>query len=427
MLALPPLSMTERVATRLPQEGWWGMPTRNTLDRATCMLPALLHERMPEIGVDFTVLYPTMGFGIAGYENPDLRRGLCRGFNTYFADTYQPYHDRMTVAGVIPMHHPEEALAELEHCHRPRPEGGRHSSRRDPPDRRSRCAGQPSPYVLPGRTHWFDTYGLDSEYDYDPVWQALRDLGFAVTLHGGLTHRALHLHVDLQLHLQPPRLFRRAHASAVQVTLSRRRHRPLPGAAHRVSRVRRRLGRPRCSSTSWSTGSDATSPPSKRSIRTTWTSPYWRDCSSARARAMKTALAGTGGLGELKALGGPAPEDLDELRHLPVDRARTFAISSSDPSSSASRQTTARCRSDSRAPMPSARDCQSVFSSDIAHWDVEDIGRGRTGRLRTGLGRGHHRATSATSPSPIPLVSTSEAIPTSSKGQQWNHRWLRRS
>ena len=33
--------------------------------------------------------------------------------------------------------------------------------------------GQPSPWLLPGQAHWFDTFGLDSAYDYDPVWAKL--------------------------------------------------------------------------------------------------------------------------------------------------------------------------------------------------------------------------------------------------------------
>ena len=28
----------------------------------------------------------------------------------------------------------------------------------------------PSPFLVPGQAHWFDTFGLDSVHDYDPVW-----------------------------------------------------------------------------------------------------------------------------------------------------------------------------------------------------------------------------------------------------------------
>ena len=32
-------------------------------------------------------------------------------------------------------------------------------------------------------TYWMDTFGLDSEYDYDPVWAKCEELGIAPTFH----------------------------------------------------------------------------------------------------------------------------------------------------------------------------------------------------------------------------------------------------
>jgi hypothetical protein len=72
-----------------------------------------MYERLDELGIDFSVLYPTKGFGIAGIDDPEIRQGVCRGFNDYYADTYAQYADRMAPAGVIPMHTPDEAVAEL--------------------------------------------------------------------------------------------------------------------------------------------------------------------------------------------------------------------------------------------------------------------------------------------------------------------------
>jgi len=45
------------------QEAFWAIPTTNTLDRATELLPKLLYERLDEFGIDFSVLYPTAGLG----------------------------------------------------------------------------------------------------------------------------------------------------------------------------------------------------------------------------------------------------------------------------------------------------------------------------------------------------------------------------
>jgi predicted TIM-barrel fold metal-dependent hydrolase len=188
-VAQQPRTSADRRRTRTPQSSWWGgAPAANAWDRATAALPALLHERMDELGMDFTILYPTNTLLTPAEEDPDLRRGLCSGFNAFYADVYGPFADRMTAAGIIPMHTPEEAVAELHHCHDLGlrvvcfPEGV------------LRPLEEPagpgcSPWLLPGQTHWFDSFGLDSIHDYDPVWRACLDLGFAAAFHGGLNVR----------------------------------------------------------------------------------------------------------------------------------------------------------------------------------------------------------------------------------------------
>jgi len=176
-----------RLATRTPQSAWWGTPARNVRDLATAAAPALMYERMDEIGLDYAVLYPTKGFGIASSADDDIRIGMCRGFNEYYAATYGPYADRLTAAGVIPMHTPEEAVAGLEHAASiglkvvGLPEGVIRPIPEPDPD-------NPSPFLAPGQRHWFDSFGLDSAHDYDPVWAKAKELGFAVTFHGGLGH-----------------------------------------------------------------------------------------------------------------------------------------------------------------------------------------------------------------------------------------------
>jgi predicted TIM-barrel fold metal-dependent hydrolase len=171
-----------RRRTRQPQGGWWGSPVRHVRDLAASMSPRLLGERLPEIGFDYSVLYPTNALGAAGHDDPELRTGLCRGLNDFLAATYGPYADRYTVAGMIPMHTPEEAIAELEHC---RAIGlkvvGIATGVLRPIE-----APAASPWLLPGQTHWWDFFGLDSLHDYDPVWRRFADLGFAVTVHWGV-------------------------------------------------------------------------------------------------------------------------------------------------------------------------------------------------------------------------------------------------
>jgi len=163
-----------------PIEAWWAVPTRNTLDRATAMMPKLLNERLDEFGIDFTVLYPTQGLGIVQVPEEGMRRAACRAYNTFTAEYFALYAARMTPAAVIPMYTPDEAIAELEHAvvelgmkacmfgsmiPRPVPALAERSS--DPVN----------------ELIWLDVLGLDSLYDYDPVWQRCLELGISPTFH----------------------------------------------------------------------------------------------------------------------------------------------------------------------------------------------------------------------------------------------------
>ena len=91
-----------------------------------------------------------------------------RAFNRNAAATTAGLRDRLCPVAMIPMHTPEEAVAELEHCVR---ELG---------FRAVLLAGhvaRPSPIPNPPRTaRWIDTLGLDSLYDYDPVWAKCEEL-----------------------------------------------------------------------------------------------------------------------------------------------------------------------------------------------------------------------------------------------------------
>ncbi len=177
--------MQERRRTRKPQSAFWATLSGDGTDRATASSPALLYDRLEELGMDFVVLYPTEAMGVAGMAEDDLRVGLCRGFNDFFAAISEPYRDRLAVAGLVPMHTPDEAIAELDHCHEL---GLRvacipHAVVRPIADP---ATSPESPYLWPGQSHWMDTFGLDSEYDYDPVWEAFSRYGYAVTSHGGM-------------------------------------------------------------------------------------------------------------------------------------------------------------------------------------------------------------------------------------------------
>ena len=83
-------SPADRRESASSRAGMWGLPTKNTLDRATAMLPELMYERLDELGIDFAVLYPTYGLTVTALAErraaprpgpgvePLLRRGLRR-------------------------------------------------------------------------------------------------------------------------------------------------------------------------------------------------------------------------------------------------------------------------------------------------------------------------------------------------------------
>jgi len=171
----------ERRRKRRAQEAFWAVPTKNTLDRATELMPNLLYQRLDEFGIDFCVLYPTSGLGVPFHPDDETRRVTCRAFNTFIADYFADFSDRMTPAAVIPMHTPDEAIAELEHVVKLGLKVVMMAS----------MVRRPIPAILeksPDAARfatWFDMLGLDSEHNYDPVWAKCVELGISPTFHSG--------------------------------------------------------------------------------------------------------------------------------------------------------------------------------------------------------------------------------------------------
>src|SRR6185312_6684054 len=63
----------EREEKRVWRTSWWALPAKNTLDRATAMLPDLFRARMDELGLDFSVVYTTMGIRLPIHPDQELR------------------------------------------------------------------------------------------------------------------------------------------------------------------------------------------------------------------------------------------------------------------------------------------------------------------------------------------------------------------
>jgi predicted TIM-barrel fold metal-dependent hydrolase len=174
------MSWEQRREHRAIRPPWWRVPTASQRDYATFLFPKLRHERMDELGLDFAIIYPTYGLSYPHLPDEEMRRACCRAHNTFQAEVFLPYADRLTPVAVIPMHTPREAVEELEfavrelgmkcvmlagHVTRPVPAAAR--------------AGPEAAH----RDSWLDTFGLDSEFDYDPVWAKCAELKVAPTFH----------------------------------------------------------------------------------------------------------------------------------------------------------------------------------------------------------------------------------------------------
>src|SRR5499427_4732351 len=110
------MSLPERRRRRVGMEAFWGSPSENVLDRATAMLPRLMHERLDDLGLDFCVVYPTAGLGYHRMPDPRLRRAICRAYNVFTADQFRGLEDRIIPAAIIPIYSPEEAIEEMEYA-----------------------------------------------------------------------------------------------------------------------------------------------------------------------------------------------------------------------------------------------------------------------------------------------------------------------
>lgn len=174
------LSPQERRDRRALRAHWWVHPTKNTLDRAASSLPKLLHERLDEMGLDFSIIYPSIGMAALHTSDEELRRVAVRALNTYHADIFREYADRMTPVAVIPMYTPQEAIEELEYVVKELKFKAilMAAQVRRPIKAVASIAPELNRYAF-----WLDSLGIDSEYDYDPVWAKCLELKVSPTFH----------------------------------------------------------------------------------------------------------------------------------------------------------------------------------------------------------------------------------------------------
>jgi len=176
------MTLDERRRRRVGMEGFWSAPSENVLDRATAMFPRLMYERLDDLGIDVAIVYPTSGLSYHRLADTRMRRAICRAYNVFTAEQFRPYGDRILPAAIIPMYTPEEAIEELEFAakqlgYKVIMVGG---LMRRPVAAVAEAEPDAAKYA-----EWFDVIGIDSDHDYDPVWQKCRELKLAPSFHNG--------------------------------------------------------------------------------------------------------------------------------------------------------------------------------------------------------------------------------------------------
>ena len=167
---------------RLARPSFWHVPASNTLDRATAMLPALMRGRLDELGIDFAIVYTTLGLSFVSLPDEEMRRALCRALNKLNADIFREHRSRLTPVAIVPMGTPQEAVEEMEYA--------------------VNVLGLKAAFLaghfwrpLPGGGRYMDYLAIDSEYDYDVVWEKCVELGVVPASHvgtlGGPTHGSI--------------------------------------------------------------------------------------------------------------------------------------------------------------------------------------------------------------------------------------------
>ncbi len=173
-------SLQEDYTSRGRRAVWVGNSGPASIDRATAMLPQLYYERLDDAGIDFGLVYGTQALGALRVGDDELRAVVYRSFNTLYADMFKGLSDRLTPVALIPMHSPEEAVAELDYVVN---ELGLKAIVMNTQIQR------PAPQVIEEAPHLAKysmaptSPAIDQGDAYDPVWAKCVELGVAPTCH----------------------------------------------------------------------------------------------------------------------------------------------------------------------------------------------------------------------------------------------------
>ena len=165
---------------------WVGNSGVASIDRATAMLPKLYYSRLDDAGIDFGVVYGTLALTVLRLDDEELRPIVFRAMNMLYADMFQGLSDRLTPAALIPMHKPEEAVAELDFAVTDL--GLKAIVMNTVINRPAEAVVKEAPHLA----HWSDapqSPGIDVGDRYDPVWAKCIELGVAPSCHNAMRGR----------------------------------------------------------------------------------------------------------------------------------------------------------------------------------------------------------------------------------------------
>ena len=175
----------QRMAQRLVRPGWWTEPA-DTYDRATAMLPALMRNRLDDLGIDVGIIYPSLGMLLPGIRDAELRRSAIRAYNAMTADQFAPHRDRLLPVAMVSAHTPQESVEHVTHVVRDL--GFRAILIGTMVYRSIDGSGDPKAVTAHGARsggYYIEALAIDSDHDYDPLWRACIDLKVAVSAHSG--------------------------------------------------------------------------------------------------------------------------------------------------------------------------------------------------------------------------------------------------
>jgi len=119
---------------------------------------------LDDVGIDYTVLYPTRALAYGKIVSMDYAVAACRAYNDWMSDIYLKFNPRFKAMAIIPMQDPEEAAKEL---------------RRAVGELGFLGAMMPSnglPQPLGAKTYW-------------PIYEEADRLGCCLAVHGGAHDR----------------------------------------------------------------------------------------------------------------------------------------------------------------------------------------------------------------------------------------------